>query len=66
MVKLVRIAVLTNSTSADLSDGGPDHPRWVVGVCPNCHRRAHYAYDSVASNQRLGDRIGDLEERFET
>ena len=30
-----------------LSDGGPDHPRWVVAVCPNCHRRAHYAGDEV-------------------
>jgi len=47
-----------------LSDGGPDHPRWIAGVCPNCHRRAHYADDSGAFNQRLSDRIGDLEERF--
>src|ERR1700730_497410 len=26
-----------------LSDGGPDHPRWVIAICPNCHRRAHHA-----------------------
>ena len=25
-----------------LSDGGPDHPRWVGAVCPNCHREIHY------------------------
>ena len=36
-----------------LSDGGPDHPQWVVAVCPNCHRRAHYAADSVDFNTKL-------------
>src|ERR1700746_1774493 len=28
-----------NRKGRRLSDGGPDHPRWVVAVCPNCHRR---------------------------
>lgn len=23
-----------------VSDGGPDHPKWVIALCPNCHRRA--------------------------
>ena len=36
-----------------LSDGGPDHPEWVAGVCPNCHRRAHYAIDREEFNYRL-------------
>lgn len=36
-----------------LADGGPDHPRNVVAVCPNCHRRAHYAEDAKAFNERL-------------
>ena len=44
-----------------LSDGGPDHPRWVTAVCPNCHRRAHYAEDAAAYNARLGDIVGRLE-----
>lgn len=26
-----------------LSDGGPDDPRHVAAVCPNCHREAHYS-----------------------
>jgi 5-methylcytosine-specific restriction protein A len=36
-----------------LSDGGPDHPRWVVAVCPTCHRRAHYADDAKSYNAQL-------------
>lgn len=36
-----------------LADGGPDHPSNVVAVCPNCHRRAHYADDAKAFNERL-------------
>ena len=44
-----------------LTDGGPDHPRWVAGVCPNCHRRAHYSYDAQEYNARLEQVIGELE-----
>jgi 5-methylcytosine-specific restriction protein A len=36
-----------------LSDGGPDHPRWVVAICPNCHRRAHYSTDLQSYNAYL-------------
>jgi 5-methylcytosine-specific restriction protein A len=36
-----------------LSDGGPDHPAWVVAVCPTCHRRAHHAVDAKAFNTGL-------------
>ena len=36
-----------------LADGGPDHPQNVVALCPNCHRRAHYAKDSVEFNKEL-------------
>jgi 5-methylcytosine-specific restriction protein A len=35
------------------SDSGPDHPQWVVAVCANCHRRAHYAADSIDFNLEL-------------
>jgi 5-methylcytosine-specific restriction protein A len=24
-----------------LSDGGPDHPAYVIALCPSCHRRVH-------------------------
>lgn len=36
-----------------ISDGGPDHPAAVIGLCPTCHSRAHYADDGEAFNQRL-------------
>lgn len=36
-----------------LADGGPDHPRNVVALCPNCHRRVHYAQDAVRFNNEL-------------
>ncbi len=36
-----------------LSDGGPDHPAWVIAVCPNCHRRAHHAEDAAEFNGGL-------------
>lgn len=45
-----------------LTDGGPDHPRWVAGVCPNCHRRAHYSSDAEAYNAHLEQIIGGLEQ----
>jgi hypothetical protein len=45
-----------------LSDGGPDHPRWVVAICPNCHRRAHYAEDAVRYNTHLSQVAQEREE----
>ena len=36
-----------------LADGGPDHPENVVALCPNCHRRAHYAQDAISFNDEL-------------
>ena len=44
-----------------LSDGGPDNPRWVIGVCPNCHRRAHYSHDALEFNTRLAEIVEKLE-----
>ncbi len=44
-----------------LSDGGPDDPRWVIAICPNCHRRAHYATDATTFNDNLKLKLGDLE-----
>jgi 5-methylcytosine-specific restriction protein A len=35
------------------SDGGPDHPRWVAALCPNCHCRAHYGADKQMFNELL-------------
>jgi 5-methylcytosine-specific restriction protein A len=44
-----------------VADGGPDHPRWVTALCPNCHRRVHYGTDGVEFNRVLGKRVGELE-----
>jgi 5-methylcytosine-specific restriction protein A len=48
-----------------LSDGGPDHPLWVIAVCANCHRRAHYSSDAVVFNQELRHVVGLIEEMTE-
>lgn len=44
-----------------LSDGGPDDPRWVAGLCPNCHRRAHH---SLEFNNELETIVVSAEERI--
>ncbi|MCX7335722.1 MULTISPECIES: HNH endonuclease [Methylobacterium] len=44
-----------------LSDGGPDDPRFVIGLCPTCHRRAHYSVDGVRYNAELMARMPNIE-----
>lgn len=44
-----------------ISDGGPDHPRWVGAVCPNCHREIHHGAEGEDKNRRLQQRLGTLE-----
>jgi 5-methylcytosine-specific restriction enzyme A len=44
-----------------LTDGGPDDPRWVAGICPNCHRRAHYSRDAAEYNTKLAEVVQELE-----
>jgi 5-methylcytosine-specific restriction protein A len=36
-----------------LSDGGPEDPLWVIAVCPNCHRKAHYSIEANSFNESL-------------
>ncbi len=36
-----------------VSDGGPDHPKWVGAICPNCHREIHHGRIGVELNRRL-------------
>ena len=43
------------------ADEGPDHPSHVIGLCPNCHRKAHYAADHQAFNTRLKNKVRRLE-----
>jgi len=47
-----------------LSDGGPDHPERVAAICPNCHRRAHYADDAREFNEKLARKIQEKEKRL--
>lgn len=47
-----------------VSDDGPDHPSCVVAICPNCHRRAHYAEDAEAFNMQLKKLLRKLEPRL--
>ena len=46
-----------------VSDGGPDHPRWVGAICPNCHTEIHFGRDGAAKNRSLQDHLGRLEDR---
>lgn len=36
-----------------MTDGGPDDPRYMIGVCPNCHRAAHYSKDALVINRQM-------------
>ena len=44
-----------------LSDFGPDHPRWVAAICPNCDRNIHNEKAGPKLNQELAGKIGALE-----
>ena len=44
-----------------VSDGGPDHPRWVAALCPTCHRRVHYGGDGSSINDRIIRLLGEIE-----
>ena len=44
-----------------VSDQGPDHPRWVAALCPNCHRRVHYGQGGEQFNEEIAERIAQLE-----
>lgn len=45
-----------------VSDGGPDHPRWVGGICPTCHKEIHYGANGEALNRRLQERLAEIEQ----
>lgn len=44
-----------------LSDGGPDDPRWVIALCPNCHRRIHSGSDGQAYNTLVTAKLRNYE-----
>lgn len=43
------------------ADGGPDHPQWVVALCPNCHCRVREGQDCTAYNEEFAERLDQLE-----
>jgi 5-methylcytosine-specific restriction protein A len=45
-----------------VSDAGPDHPRWVAAICPNCHREIHHGSTGEGKNAALIELLGSLEE----
>ena len=47
-----------------LADGGPEHPEFVIGVCPNCHRRAHYGRDRQSVNDSMLELVQRIERRL--
>ncbi len=44
-----------------ISESGPDNPRWVGAICPNCHRQIHYGRDGKVKNERLQQYITEAE-----
>ncbi|MTI10172.1 HNH endonuclease [Curvivirga aplysinae] len=44
-----------------LSDGGPDDPRWVAALCPNCHKEVHYGKDGANYNASIIEKLSQLE-----
>lgn len=40
-----------------LSENGPDEIRNAVALCPNCHRKAHYAFDRGVFIQEIKRRV---------
>lgn len=43
------------------ADAGPDHPQWVIALCPNCHARVHYGLDGDVYNDELSQRVLAIE-----
>jgi 5-methylcytosine-specific restriction protein A len=43
------------------SDGGPDHPAFVISLCPTCHRRVHFGSDGAEYNATLIGKMSAIE-----
>ncbi|ALM81603.1 hypothetical protein ASB57_00245 [Bordetella sp. N] len=44
-----------------VSDGGPDHPRYVAALCPACHREVHFGEQGAEKNSALQAMLADKE-----
>jgi 5-methylcytosine-specific restriction enzyme A len=47
-----------------LTDGGPDNPRFMGGICPNCHRDIHHGENGSKRNDALQERVDAKEWRW--
>jgi 5-methylcytosine-specific restriction protein A len=47
-----------------VSDGGPDHPAFVIALCPNCHRRVHAGADGDNYNTALLERMTQIQPKL--
>ncbi|ADB63375.1 HNH endonuclease (plasmid) [Haloterrigena turkmenica DSM 5511] len=45
------------------SNGGADHPKNVIALCPNCHRRVHHGRNGDEFNEDLIDKAEELHSR---
>jgi 5-methylcytosine-specific restriction protein A len=48
-----------------LGDGGPDDPRFMAAVCPNCHREIHHGKHGRNINERLQSAVSSKEAALE-
>ena len=48
-----------------LADDGPDIPKNVIALCPNCHREAHYGSDFIEIKKKLIKIVSQKEESYE-
>ena len=46
------------------SDGGPDHPAFVIALCPTCHRRVHFGADGGGYNSELLAKMATIEPKI--
>ncbi|PIB26675.1 hypothetical protein BFP76_11060 [Amylibacter kogurei] len=44
-----------------MSDNGPDHPRWVGAICPSVHREIHFGENGEKLNEKLKKILHELE-----
>ena len=47
-----------------LADGGADLPQNVIGLCPTCHRKAHYSLKHLEFNNRLINKVAAIESKL--
>jgi 5-methylcytosine-specific restriction protein A len=60
-VKLDGTPYLEPHHTTRLSDGGPDHPRYVGALCPSCHREIHFGQNGATRNAELQARLQGIE-----